>query len=35
VVEGQEIVDKVSKVSTRQDKPVKPVVLETVTIERI
>jgi peptidyl-prolyl cis-trans isomerase A (cyclophilin A) len=34
VVEGQEIVDKISKVSTRSDKPVKPVVLESVTIER-
>jgi peptidyl-prolyl cis-trans isomerase A (cyclophilin A) len=36
VVEGQEIVDKVSKVSRdRQDKPVKPVVLESVVIERV
>ena len=35
VVEGQEIVDKISKVSRdRQDKPVKPVVLESVVIER-
>src|SRR5580700_9336358 len=34
VVEGQEIVDKISKVSARSDKPVKPVVLESVTIER-
>jgi peptidyl-prolyl cis-trans isomerase A (cyclophilin A) len=34
VVEGQEIVDKISKVSTRSDKPVKPVVLESVTIEK-
>jgi len=35
VVEGQEIVDKISKVSRdRSDKPVKPVVLESVTIER-
>ena len=35
VVEGQEIVDKISKVSRdRQDRPVKPVVLESVTIER-
>jgi peptidyl-prolyl cis-trans isomerase A (cyclophilin A) len=34
VVEGQEIVDKISKVSTRSDKPVKPVLLETVVIER-
>ncbi len=34
VVEGQEIADKISKVSTRQDKPVKPVVLESVVIER-
>jgi peptidyl-prolyl cis-trans isomerase A (cyclophilin A) len=34
VVEGQEVVDKISKVSTRSDKPVKPVVLESVTIER-
>ena len=36
VVEGQEIVDKVSKVSRdRQDKPVKPVVIESVVIERV
>jgi peptidyl-prolyl cis-trans isomerase A (cyclophilin A) len=36
VVEGQEIVDKISKVSKdRQDKPTKPVVLESVTIERV
>jgi peptidyl-prolyl cis-trans isomerase A (cyclophilin A) len=36
VVEGQEIVDKISKVSRdRGDKPVKPVVLESVTIERV
>ena len=35
VVEGQEVVDKISKVSRdRQDRPVKPVVLESVTIER-
>ena len=35
VVEGQDVVDKISKVSTRSDKPVKPVVLESVTIERV
>jgi peptidyl-prolyl cis-trans isomerase A (cyclophilin A) len=36
VVEGQEIVDRISKVSRdRGDKPVKPVVLESVTIERV
>jgi peptidyl-prolyl cis-trans isomerase A (cyclophilin A) len=35
VVEGQEIVDKISKVSTRSDRPVKPVLLESVTIERV
>ena len=35
VVEGQEIADKISKVSARSDKPVKPVVLESVTIERV
>ena len=36
VVEGQEIVDKIAKVSRdRQDKPVQPVVLESVTIERV
>jgi peptidyl-prolyl cis-trans isomerase A (cyclophilin A) len=34
VVEGQDIVDKISKVSTRSDKPVKPIVLESVVIER-
>jgi peptidyl-prolyl cis-trans isomerase A (cyclophilin A) len=36
VVEGQEIVDKISKVSRdRSDKPVKPVVLQSVVIERV
>jgi peptidyl-prolyl cis-trans isomerase A (cyclophilin A) len=36
VVEGQDIVDKISKVSRdRGDKPVKPVVLESVIIERV
>jgi peptidyl-prolyl cis-trans isomerase A (cyclophilin A) len=35
VVEGQEIADKISKVSARNDKPVKPVVLESVTIEKV
>jgi peptidyl-prolyl cis-trans isomerase A (cyclophilin A) len=35
VVEGQEVADKISKVSARSDKPVKPVVLESVTIERV
>jgi peptidyl-prolyl cis-trans isomerase A (cyclophilin A) len=35
VVEGQEVADKISKVSTRQDKPVKAVVLETVVIEHV
>ncbi|HEX3661547.1 MAG TPA: peptidylprolyl isomerase [Acidobacteriaceae bacterium] len=36
VVEGQEIVDKISKVSRdRSDKPAKPVVLESVVIERV
>ena len=36
VVEGQEVVDKISKVSRdRSDKPVKPVVLESVVIERV
>lgn len=35
VVEGQDVVDKISKLSRdRQDRPVKPVVLESVTIER-
>jgi hypothetical protein len=34
-VEGQEVADKISKVSTRQDKPVKAVVLETVVIEHV
>jgi peptidyl-prolyl cis-trans isomerase A (cyclophilin A) len=34
VVEGQEIADKISKVSARSDKPVKTVVLESVVIER-
>ena len=36
VVEGQEIVDKISKVARGgQDKPKTPVVLESVTIERV
>jgi peptidyl-prolyl cis-trans isomerase A (cyclophilin A) len=36
VVEGQEIADKISKVPRgAQDKPSKPVVIETVTIERV
>jgi peptidyl-prolyl cis-trans isomerase A (cyclophilin A) len=36
VVEGYEIVEKISKVPTAsQDRPKTPVVLETVTIERI
>ena len=36
VVEGQDIVVKISKVARgAQDKPVKPVVLETVVIERV
>lgn len=36
VVEGQEIADKISKVPTGgQDKPKTPVVLESVTIERV
>jgi peptidyl-prolyl cis-trans isomerase A (cyclophilin A) len=36
VVEGQDIVDKISKVSRdRGDKPVKPVILESVTIDRV
>jgi len=34
VVEGQEIADKISKVSARSDRPVKPVVVESVVIER-
>ena len=36
VVEGQEVADKISNVpSDRQDKPTKPVLLNSVTIERI
>jgi peptidyl-prolyl cis-trans isomerase A (cyclophilin A) len=36
VVEGQDVVDKITKVARgRQDRPVKDVVLEKVTIERI
>ncbi len=36
VVEGQEIVVKISKVPRNsQDKPKKPVVLESVVIERV
>jgi len=36
VVEGQEIADKISKVARGgQDKPKTPVVLQSVTIERV
>ena len=36
VVEGQDVADKISKVPTgRQDKPVKPVVLESLVIEKV
>ena len=36
VVEGQDIANKISKVSrSAQDKPHKPVVLESVTIDRV
>src|SRR5919204_1834824 len=36
VVEGQDVVDKISKAARgRQDRPVKDVVLEKVTIERL
>jgi cyclophilin family peptidyl-prolyl cis-trans isomerase len=36
VVEGQDVVNKISTVKTgAQDKPVKPVVLESVSIERV
>jgi peptidyl-prolyl cis-trans isomerase A (cyclophilin A) len=36
VVEGQDVVDKITAVPRNsQDKPTKPVVLETVTIERV
>ena len=36
VVEGQDIADKISKVARgAQDKPNKPVVLESLTIERV
>ena len=36
VVEGQDVADKISKVATGpQDKPRTPVVLESVTIERV
>jgi peptidyl-prolyl cis-trans isomerase A (cyclophilin A) len=36
VVEGQDVVDKITKVArSRQDRPVKDVVLQSVTIERI
>jgi len=36
VVEGQDVVDKISTLPRgRQDRPVKDVVLQTVTIERV
>ena len=36
VVEGQDVVNKISTVKTgAQDKPVKPVVLESLTIDRV
>ncbi len=36
VVEGQDMADKISKVARgSQDKPQKPIVLDTLTIERV
>jgi peptidyl-prolyl cis-trans isomerase A (cyclophilin A) len=36
VVEGQDVVDKISKAARgRQDRPVKDVVVQSVTIERV
>jgi len=36
VVEGQDVVDKISNVPRgRQDRPVKDVVVQSVTIERV
>jgi peptidyl-prolyl cis-trans isomerase A (cyclophilin A) len=36
VIEGQEVVDKISGVArNRQDRPLKDVVLQSVTIERV
>jgi hypothetical protein len=36
VVEGQDVVDKISKVSRdRQDRPAELVILQTVAIERV
>ena len=36
VIEGQDVVDKIANVPRgRQDKPVKDVVVQTVTIERV
>ncbi len=35
VVEGQDVVDKIARVPTRNEKPLEPVKLESVTIERV
>jgi len=35
VVEGQDVVDKISRVPTRDEKPVTPVKLISVAIERV
>ncbi len=35
VVEGQDVVDKINHVRTRSEKPVDPVMLNSVTIERV
>ena len=35
VIEGQDIADNISKVASAQDKPVKPVVIKSLVIERV
>jgi cyclophilin family peptidyl-prolyl cis-trans isomerase len=35
VVEGMDVVNAIAKVPTREEKPVKPVVIKTITFERV
>ncbi len=35
VVEGMDVVNAIGKVPTRNDKPIKPVIIKTITFERV
>jgi cyclophilin family peptidyl-prolyl cis-trans isomerase len=35
VVEGMDVVNAIAKVPTREEKPVKPVIIKTITFERV